>query len=310
MIKNDLENLFKEQLLNWELASNNFKSLSLVKTKSLEVAGIKYGVQFNPARITSSSAKVDTKSIQERKCFLCEENRPSEQKGIDFGRYTILLNPFPIFKKHLTIPDKSHVIQKIENRMSDMLDLAKALDDYVIFYNGPKCGASAPDHMHFQGGNKGFLNLERDIDRIEAINLISTHNVQLSLLKDAPRNALHIRSCDKDALTRTFEKLYKSIPHTPEDIEPMLNLLAWYTKGEWHLIVFLRKKHRPSCYFETGDKKLLSSPASVDLGGVFITPIEEDFNKISGDKIEEILLEVSLSKEEVINIVERLKLNQ
>lgn len=309
MIKEELNNLLKEQLSNWELASKNFKSLSQVKTKTLEVEGIRYGVQFNPARITSSAAKVDVKSIQERKCFLCSENRPAVQKGIDFDKYIILLNPFPIFPKHLTIPDRTHTIQKIEGRIGDMLELSKVLDEYVLFYNGPKCGASAPDHMHFQAGNKGFLPIEKDIDTISSELIIEEKGVEVALLNDSPRNTIHMKGGNKDTLTAVFNKLYNTIPTNSDDVEPMLNILAWYTETTWHIVLFLRKKHRPECYYKTGTERLLSSPASVDLGGVFITPIEEDFNKITGAKIENILSEVCLNKREVKNVLKQLNQN-
>lgn len=307
MIKTDLNNLYEEQLSNWTLAANNFKSLASVKTKELTADGIEYVVQFNPARIVSSAAKVDTKSIQERKCFLCAANRPAEQRGIEDGKYTILLNPFPIFPQHLTIPDRAHVDQKIEGRMGDMLHLAKELDDYVIFYNGPKCGASAPDHMHFQAGNKGFLPIEMDIATIKKELLLEQDGCELSLLADAPRNSLLLKGKDQEKLSNIFDKLYKNIPFTPEDIEPMLNLLAWYDEGEWYIILFLRKKHRPSCYYEVGNKQFLSSPASVDLGGVFITPVEKDFNRLDATLLKEILTEVSLSRSEVLDIINQLK---
>ena len=146
-----IEKLFSDQLSSWELAKNNYTALSQVKVKELDVNGTHYKVQFNPARIVSSAAKVDTKSIQERKCFLCPANLPAVQRGLPFKEnYQILVNPFPIFPKHLTVPALEHVDQRIKNRFGDMLDLATYAQDYVVFYNGPKCGASAPDHVHFQ----------------------------------------------------------------------------------------------------------------------------------------------------------------
>ena len=161
--------LLDAQLTNWEQARNNYNALANVEVKEVEINGFPVKIQFNPGRIQSSAAKVDAKSIQERKCFLCAANSPAVQEGIDYsgvaGEYEILINPFPIFPKHLTIPDKKHVNQTIgdnnlKGRFEDMLDLSKILDEYVLFYNGPKCGASAPDHIHFQAGNKGFLPLE------------------------------------------------------------------------------------------------------------------------------------------------------
>lgn len=158
-----IHNLLTGQLASWETARNNYAALSGVRVKELNVNGIPYKVQFNPARIVSSGAKVDAKSIQERKCFLCPANLPPVQKGIPFGgHYHILVNPFPIFPRHLTIPELAHTPQRIASRFTDMLELAEALTEYTIFYNGPRCGASAPDHAHFQAGNKGFMPIEKD----------------------------------------------------------------------------------------------------------------------------------------------------
>lgn len=303
-----IDQLIDEQLKNWTLASTNFEALASVQTKSVQCNGIEYRVQFNPARIVSSSAKVDTKSIKERKCFLCKDNRPEVQKGIDFKQYEILINPFPIFPKHLTIPDKNHVDQLIEGRINDMLELAKAIDDYVIFYNGPNCGASAPDHIHFQAGNKGFLPLETNISSYAKQEILSYKEATLYLIEDNPRNTLLIKGWDIEDIVNVFNKIYKLLPIPTDAKEPMMNLLAWYSKGEWYLTLLLRKQHRPSCYFAEGSNKILSSPASVDLGGVFISPIEKDFNKLSGQIINDIIEEVSLSKEEVLAITNQLKL--
>lgn len=158
-----IHHLLTGQLASWETARNNYAALSGVRVKELNVNGIPYKVQFNPARIVSSGAKVDAKSILERKCFLCPANLPPVQKGIPFGgHYNILVNPFPIFPRHLTVPELAHTPQRIATRFTDMLELAEALTDYTIFYNGPKCGASAPDHAHFQAGNKGFMPIEKD----------------------------------------------------------------------------------------------------------------------------------------------------
>jgi len=272
MIKDKVKQLFEKQLKEWELARNNYEALKQVKVKTLDVNGHLYKVQFNPARIASSAAKVDPKSIRERKCFLCSENRPPEQKGVPFkDRYTILINPFPIFPRHLTIPALEHTPQLIASRFGDMLDLAQELDDYVLFYNGPKSGASAPDHFHFQAGNKGFLPIENDRNR---------------------GNAIRIESGNKQEMLDRFQQAYDSFPLQPDDIEPMLNILTWYKDGKWITFLFPRKKHRPDCYFAEGDANLLISPAAVDMGGVFIMPLEKDYEKITATDIDGILAEV------------------
>ena len=271
-MKEKVNQLFQEQLKNWELARNNYKALEQVKVKTLTVAGQEYKVQFNPARIVSSAAKVDAQSIKERKCFLCAKNRPPEQNGIPFNeRYTILVNPFPIFPRHLTIPLIEHAPQLIASRFGDMLDLAQQLDDYVIFYNGPKCGASAPDHFHFQAGNKGFLPIEKNRRKFDMIS---------------------IESDNKEEVLNCFKQIEATLPLVPEDDEPMMNLLVWREAAKWIVCIFPRKKHRPSCYSTEGKANLLISPASVDLGGVFITPLEKDFEKITARDISEILLEI------------------
>jgi len=271
-MKDKVNQLFDEQLTNWKLARENYNSLKQVKVKTLFVDGREYKVQFNPARIISSAAKVDAQSIKERKCFLCAENRPPEQNGIPFkGRYTVLVNPYPIFPRHLTIPAVEHTPQRIDSRFEDMLDLARQLDNYVIFYNGPKCGASAPDHFHFQAGNKGFLPIEKDRGRY---------------------NMICIESDKKAELLDRFRQIYDTMEQKSEDEEPMMNLLVWYEGDKWVVCIFPRKKHRPACYSATGDDNLLISPAAVDLGGVFITPLEKDFEKITAEDIDKILHEI------------------
>jgi len=271
-IQTAVSRLFEEQLANWELARKNYQALKQVKTKTLFVDGCEYKVQFNPERLNSSAAKVDAQSIRERKCFLCAENRPSEQKGILFNeRYTILVNPYPIFPRHLTIPAIEHTPQRIKNRLGDMLDLARQLDDYTVFYNGPECGASAPDHFHFQAGSKGFLPIEKETNRF---------------------NAFRIESNNNGEIIDRFQQIYYSLPLQPEDNEPMINILAWYESEKWVVYIFPRKKHRPACYSEEGEANLLISPAAVDLGGVFITPLEKDFCKVTAKDIRQILYEV------------------
>ena len=272
MLNNKVNHLFTEQLNNWSLAKKNYQALNQVKTKTLIVDERKYKIQFNPARLVSSTAKVDVQSIRERKCFLCKENRPPEQKEILFkGRYTILVNPYPIFPRHFTITAIEHSPQRIASRFGDMLDLAQQLDDYVVFYNGPKSGASAPDHFHFQAGNKGFLPVEND----KNLN-----------------NAIHIKTENKQEALERFQQIYDAMEKKQDDDEPMMNILSWYQTSKWTVCIFPRKKHRPACYSAEADAKLLISPGAVDLGGVFITPLEKDFEKITAEDIIHILNEI------------------
>jgi len=271
-LSNEVNQLFEEQLKNWELARNNYKALEQVKVKTLYVNGLPYKVQYNPERENRDKA-VKIESTHEKKpCFLCSHNLPAVQRGIPFKEnYIILINPFPIFPQHLTIPELKHTPQLIASRFSDMLDLAQVLDNYTIFYNGPKCGASAPDHFHFQAGNKGFLPIESDNN---------WHNV------------IRVESENKQKMLDRFQQIYDSLPLQPNEPEPMLNILTWYKNGQWTTCIFIRKKGRPNCYDKEGDEQLKVNPASVELGGVFITVRLEDFIKITEKNISDILKEI------------------
>ncbi|MEG2218800.1 MAG: DUF4922 domain-containing protein [Muribaculaceae bacterium] len=304
----EIATLLEDQLLVWDTAKNNYDALKGVNVKELKLGQSTVKVQFNPARITSSAAKVDTKSLKERKCFLCKANLPAVQKGIAWGdNYTILVNPFPIFPKHLTIPCNDHVDQRILSRIGDMMEIATDLDEYTLFYNGPKCGASAPDHMHFQAGNKGFLTIEEDIKKGEKIAVKAEGKASLSKIKGLSHSTFVIETTSISDGVRLFKSLYNALTIPEGEPEPMLNILCWYETGTWIVVVFPRKKHRPSCYFAEGDDNILLSPASVDMGGVFITPLEKDFSKISDVDIKKILDEVCLSDREADEIINRIK---
>jgi len=264
----EIETLLSEQLSSWETAQNNYAALKRVRIKDVKVNGCLYRIQFNPARIVSSAAKVDSKSIQERKCFLCPANLPPMQKGIPFGEhYQILVNPFPIFPKHLTVPELQHVEQRILHRFSDMLDLATYAEDYIIFYNGPQCGASAPDHLHFQAGNKGFLPIEQEWKEKRGEKVITCKDATLWALNDYPRATLVIEARSKETAIMLFNTVYQAMPSTSGEDEPMMNVLVWKEQKNWIVCIFPRNKHRPSCYTAEGDTNILISPASVDMGG-------------------------------------------
>ena len=304
-LNNQLKSLLTEQKENWELARTNFAGLKTVRTKSFDFGDFEVKVQFNPARIVSSGAKVDAKTIAERKCFLCTENRPAEQTAVDAGDYLVLVNPFPIFPEHFTIPRKEHVDQQIKPYFADMLVLAEALDDYLIFYNGPRCGASAPDHMHFQAGTKDFLPLVNDYKRLKDTHaqlLVESENFQLFNFNNYLRTVYCIESTDVESAKDAFEKLYThfqqiSLPALPkgEGAEPMLNIVCTFEDGKWFTFVLPRKTFRPWQYTAEGDQQLLVSPATVEMCGIFITPIEAHFEKITKEDVESILEQASLA---------------
>lgn len=307
-----IQDLLDEQLSSWNTATDNYAALTQVRVKELNVNGTHYKVQFNPARIVSSAAKVDSKSIQERKCFLCPVNRPAEQKGLPFKeQYQILVNPFPIFPKHLTIPALEHTDQRIRERFPDMLDLAATAHGYVVFYNGPRCGASAPDHIHFQAGSKGFLPIEEEWRTGKTEKVGAYHAATLHTLGDATRSTLIIESPVREDAIALFDIVYQAMELKPGEEEPMMNLLAWVEEGDtgdkrWIVCIFPRHKHRPACYTAEGDANILISPASVDMGGVFITPRESDFKKLTATDIDTILSEVCLPNTEFRKLTQRI----
>jgi len=295
-----VKTLLKEQLQEWDLAAGNYAALDTVKVKELVVDGYTFKVQFNPARILSSAAKVDPKSIKERKCFLCLAHLPAEQKGLPYtapggNAYTILCNPYPIFKQHLTIPSVQHIDQRISGKVGDMLELAGYLTDFLLFYNGPQCGASAPDHFHFQAGNKGFLPIEKDIEKIlEDKGKVIGNGIYK--LPDSPVQTFIYKSEDAAAIEKWFEGIYEQFQKVaPSEIEPMMNILCWKANEHFYLVVYPRRAHRPTQFFADGDANILISPASIDLGGVFITPQQKDFDKITAAEIKDILQQISVT---------------
>jgi ATP adenylyltransferase/5',5'''-P-1,P-4-tetraphosphate phosphorylase II len=294
-LNSQIKSLFQEQISNWELARNNYAGLKTVKTKMFGFDNFEVLVQFNPARIVSSGAKMDAKAIAERPCFLCVENLPVEQKKIDAGDYYILVNPFPIFPEHFTIPYKTHVPQQIKPYFEDLLFLSRQLNEFVVFYNGPRCGASAPDHLHFQAGTKDFLPLINDYKRLRNTNVdlvVNDDEFRLFSMKDYLRTVICIEAKEISANTNVFNELYRNFQEQ-NDQEPMMNIVVSFENETWFTFIFLRKAFRPEQYTAPEDKQLLISPAAVEMSGIFITPVESHFERITKEDIESIFSQIS-----------------
>jgi hypothetical protein len=303
------EIFFNGQINDWDLAKANYRQLENVMARSVSFGDFEVLVQFNPGRITSTAAKVDSKSIEKRPCFLCAKNRPELQRGLAFGSgMTVLVNPFPIFKKHLTIVSDNHIDQRISGNFGTMLDLAVELTDYQIFYNGPQCGASAPDHFHFQAGNKGFLPIEEDFEGKQLCTLYSSQpGIEIWLWPGYSRSVLSFKGNNREKLINAFNSFYNVFAELQsEKPEPMLNILASHSSGNWIVHLFPRKAHRPMQFFAEGHCKILLSPASVDLGGVVITPREEDYLKIGRDDLDDIFRQVSLDNTDLLTLIENI----
>lgn len=302
--------LLVQQTESWSLLKGNLQGLKHLKIKEFTYNGFELKVQFNPKRITSSGAKVDKASIEQRACFLCEENRPAEQKEVAFENdYQILCNPFPIFAKHFTIVKKSHNLQLISGEFDRFLALSKALPDLAIFYNGPKCGASAPDHMHFQAGNKGLMPIEKDISLLKkdfGTVLKDEDGLLVTGIDDGIRRFISIESKDEHIIQETFEAIYNYAFDFTKEPEPMMNMLAYYEEG-WKVYIFLRGKHRPDQYFLEDEGNILFSPASVDMGGTLILPLEKDFEKIRIEDIVDMMQQVAISEKLFLKMTAHLK---
>ena len=305
----ELNAFFESQLAEWEFARRNFEALRRIETKTFDLDGFLIRVQFNPARIVSSAAKVDAASVVARKCFLCSENQPPEQRGLPWGDgYRVLVNPYPIFARHFTIPAAEHVPQSIADRYGDMLALARCFDREVVFYNGPRCGASAPDHAHFQAVGKGAMPLEAEVGRFATEKVLEASGAAAYAIRDYLRGGFVIRSADASAAAACFGKLYEALEVLPADAEPMMNVLTWYDSDGWTSCVFPRTKHRPACFYGEGATDLLVSPASVDLAGVMIAPRKADFVKITAENIRAIFNEVCIDDSALQRIVGKLNI--
>lgn len=300
---NRTKKLLEDQKETWQLLKDNYLNLSKVETKDFDFDGFQIKVQYNPERIKSTAADVNDDAVNSRECFLCHENLPKEQNELVYDKnYIILCNPYPIFNEHFTISKKKHKPQNIIGNFGDILNLTQDLGSYyTLFYNGPKCGSSAPDHMHFQAGTKLAMPLENEVDILKSNftkHEMRNGKIEIRFIEDYLRYAVLFESSSKGELVYAFKifvKAFKKI--SPPDDEPMMNIVSTYNGNKWSVFIFPRAKHRPSQYFLDGKKKLLISPAAVDLSGLIITPRKEDFEKITTVDISNLFRQVILTKE-------------
>ena len=308
MEDSSISRFFNRQLEMWEDARHRFRDLKHVEVRQLSD---QLKVQFNPARIVSTGAKIDKHTLGERPCFLCERNRPKEQmtKQID-DHFQLLVNPFPILPVHFTIPATKHQPQSIYRHYGEMHRLLSLHSELMVFYNGPKCGASAPDHLHFQAGTSGVLPLQTNWQRLSRnlTDVISlTDEEKISVLRDFLVPAFVIISKSEDSDEELFHRLYRSMPMRGDESEPMMNIIAWRKGDEFISVVIPREKHRPDAYFAEGEAQMMVSPGALDMAGLIITPREEDFSKINLDKATDLLRECGISTEKMEAIVSNLK---
>lgn len=297
--------LYGEQQKRWKLLADGVSALQDVQIRIVDCGSYSVTLQYNPKRIISTNAKVDSASIKERKCFLCVDNLPEEQQGVLYNeKFLILCNPMPIFKEHFTISHIAHIPQSIEEQILTFLSLTKDLSPaYSVFYNGPKCGASAPDHMHFQASPKGSIPVENEAFQHKK-NTTTSGSVRISSLEQYGRSVIVLEGENEHEMELTFLRLTAAMrKRMNTNEEPMMNVIGSYEKGMWRLIVFIRSKHRPAVFFKDGEEKVLISPAAVDIGGLVVTPMEKDFRSVNSEMIKNIFEEVSVSGETLTSII-------
>ena len=309
MADSPLQRFFNRQLEKWEAARQRYHDLRSAKTRELVVGTYSIQVQWNPARMVSTGAKMDQKTIAERPCFLCEKNRPKEQikKEVD-GQYELLVNPFPILQQHFTIPSLKHQPQRILESYGEIHKLLEEYPEMMVFYNGPQCGASAPDHAHFQAGTSGLLPLQKSWQRLSRnlTLLISLNDDEdISLIDDYPCTALLIRSRSQYGDEQLFRRLYEALPAT--EPEPMMNIVSWRSNDDFLSVVFPRTKHRPDCYYKEGDEQFIISPGALDMAGLIITPRQEDYERLTPELALGILDEITLKGEALQQLIDSLK---
>ena len=308
MEDSSISRFFNRQLEKWDDARHRFRDLKHVETKKLSE---EVRLQFNPARIVSTGAKIDKKTLGERPCFLCDKNRPKEQMSQQIDeRFHLLVNPFPILPVHFTIPARKHQPQAIYKNYGEMHRFLSLHSELIVFYNGPKCGASAPDHLHFQAGTSGILPLQANWQRLSRnlTDIISLNDEEkIAVVRDFIVPAFVIISKSEESDETLFHRLYKSMPMRGDETEPMINIIAWRKEDEYISVVIPREKHRPEAYFAEGDAQVMVSPGALDMSGLIITPREEDFHKLTEESATTILQECGISTEKMNGIVTKLK---
>ncbi len=319
---NNIDKFIKDQLSVWPLAAENYRDLKKVETKRLDVGGLEVIVQHNPCRKISSEARLDQKSLSMRPCFLCPENRPAQQSHFEFegrkGRkYRVTLNPYPIFPAHLVISSFEHTRQSIWHRYQDLLDFVSRHNEYLGFYNGPESGASAPDHMHFQACPQGLMPLQNRVDALlnagdgEKLEFLTNVKEARLFHLDEYANGVFVLCGDTaKSVAKLFYRLLDCVPVPDGSDEPKLNLLAWMHSGEYRSVVIFREKHRPHNYYSAESDHLAKSPGCADMGGVFVAPKREDYDKLDSELLSSVVREITVSEETEKGIIWRLTRTQ
>ncbi len=303
----EIDHLWQRQLAEWDAVIKNYGLLSHVTTRVVELGDSSIVLQHNPERLKSATASLNKASLEAKPCFLCNENQPTKQETVVWNDlYKIQVNPYPIFSRHLTISALEHLPQRIDGRIADMMRLAKDLPDYVVFYNGPRCGASAPGHMHFQAGSIDELPICDELFTANTALFDANNQGIFGIITDLGRPVFYIETLNIDLGEQWFNSLLDVLPVKNGHDEPMVNILCWHKSGAWCIAVFPRRKHRPACY-GSGEDQFVLSPASAEMGGLWAVARKEDYNNLTLHDITLIYMDVCLSPQNVEDVSTKLR---
>ncbi|UCD30086.1 MAG: DUF4922 domain-containing protein [Planctomycetota bacterium] len=317
-LSQQVEELWRRQAHDWPMLCQGITSLTQARTRSFKVGPSQVVAQCNPARITSASAKVDPESLAKRPCFLCEANLPADQKAVHYhNHWLILSNPAPLFEPHFTIATIAHDPQLVSLGFDTMFDMARDFEGaYTVFYNGPKSGASAPDHMHLQAAPAGAMPFETELVQQLAdsnrnkntgwIDWIRAGSTLLGVTRTGHRPAIILTGQSKGQMIAYLNQVMVALVDVhPADPEPMLNLYLLFINDRWIIWLFPRAAHRPSCYGTDPDNFLIS-PGAVDLGGIVIVPRPADFDRLDEAVVQRIFDEVLFPPDKFAQLRQRL----
>ena len=306
--------LIDQQCDAWPLLRDGRDAFARIETKRVRVQEAEAVIQHNAGRIRSTAASVDKASVDNRRCFLCPDNLPPEEKGIAYDdELVILCNPFPVLERHLSIVHREHTPQQIEGNVEVLLSLAHDLgSSYFVLYNGPECGASAPDHLHFQACSRELLPIEDKLFEDEPVMVedcgyceeTARNSFELFTLGGCGRSVVVFRGGDRDEVAHWVYKVIKELALQTDKTEPLVNIICTYDPKVWTVYLFPRAKHRPASFYAEGEKRLVVSPGAIDMAGVVVAPEREHFDKIDGERMAAIFSEVSMNGEVVNDLVD------
>lgn len=322
--------MFVYQMKTWNECADRYSALhdkvqqKTLSTRSVLAHGTRFEAssfcnlkaQHNPARIVSTGASIEKKAIEERPCFLCDKNRPTKQVHLPYvNGFQILVNPFPILTRHYTIATVAHTPQVFLPHIDTFLQLVKDFEGDMVFYNGARCGASAPDHAHFQAGSSDKVPLIAHWDDFEIKSFENPTKAEIGIVQTYACPAFYVTARHRADVKAGLEHLMACLPVEKGQLEPDFNVIGWMHDGsllpispdfEFLVVVIPRKKHRPACYTAEGDEQFIISPGSIDMAGLIITPRDTDYARLSPAKAVEILQEVTMTKKEIEKVAKKL----